>query len=265
MKKLSLILPLALTALVLVAQQPLKGGAKPGSAVALDTAAAPSSATAPRQSPVSRTPADQNTAPADDGQMENVPDQNIDPSEATPPPAADVSRQKLAAATMEKAIPPGALSLAASIGKNILVVRVNGRDVKTFPVSVGVKNHQTPQGHFGIRHIVWNPSWHPPNAGWAKGKKAAGPGSESNPMKVVKIFFQEPDYYIHGTDHEDKLGAAASHGCIRMAQADVYELGRLLQERAGAPRPPLWYARVINVGQPASVMLPKAVPIVIGW
>ena len=38
-----------------------------------------------------------------------------------------------------------------------------------------------------------------------------------------------------------------------------------MQERAGAPRPPLWYARVINVGQPASVMLPKAVPIVIGW
>ena len=141
----------------------------------------------------------------------------------------------------------------------------NGRDVKTFPVSVGVKTHQTPQGHFGIRHIVWNPSWHPPKAAWAKGKQAAGPGGASNPMKVVKIFFQEPDYYIHGTDHEDNLGAAASHGCIRMSQADVYEFGRLLQERTGAARQPQWYARVINGGQSASVMLPKAVPIVIGW
>ncbi len=84
-------------------------------------------------------------------------------------------------------------------------------------------------------------------------------------MKVVKIFFQEPDYYIHGTDHEDNLGAAASHGCIRMSQADVYEFGRLLQERTGAARQPQWYARVINGGQSASVMLPKAVPIVIGW
>jgi lipoprotein-anchoring transpeptidase ErfK/SrfK len=176
-----------------------------------------------------------------------------------------VNQQQAAVASMQKAIPAGALSLAASLGKNIIVVRVDGRDVRTFPVSVGVKAHQTPQGHFGIHHIVWNPSWHPPNAAWAKGKQAARPGGANNPMKVVKIFFQEPDYYIHGTDHEDKLGGAASHGCIRMSQADVYELGRLLQERTGAARQPQWYARVINGGQTASVMLPKTVPIVIGW
>jgi lipoprotein-anchoring transpeptidase ErfK/SrfK len=203
-------------------------------------------------------------APAEDGQFETIPDQNIDPSETAPPPA-EIRQQEQAVASMRKAIPAGSLSLAASIGKNILVVRVNGRDVKTFPISVGVKAHQTPQGNFGIRHIVWNPSWHPPKAAWANHKQAAGPGSSANPMKVVKIFFQEPDYYIHGTDHEDKLGAAASHGCIRMSQANVYELGRLLQERAGAARQAQWYARVFNAGQTASVMLPKAVPIVIGW
>jgi lipoprotein-anchoring transpeptidase ErfK/SrfK len=30
--------------------------------------------------------------------------------------------------------------------------------------------------------------------------------------------------YIHGTPHEDALGTPASHGCIRMANADVIEL-----------------------------------------
>jgi lipoprotein-anchoring transpeptidase ErfK/SrfK len=254
-KRLSVIVSLALTATFLLAQQPSKPAAQsPPAAAGKPSPQAPS---APK------TPEEQSSS--DDGQLENVPDQNIDPSETLPPSPADVNQQKAAEATMQKAIPPGALSLAASIGKNILVVRVNGRDVKTFPVSVGVKAHQTPQGHFGIRHIVWNPSWHPPKAAWAKKKHATGPGSADNPMKVVKIFFQEPDYYIHGTDHEEKLGAAASHGCVRMGQADVYELGRLLQERAGAPRPPQWYARVINGGQTASVMLPKGVPIVIGW
>jgi lipoprotein-anchoring transpeptidase ErfK/SrfK len=208
---------------------------------------------------------DPNTTPPDDGEFENIPDQNIDPSEKTAPPQADVSEQTKVAASMKKAIPSGPLSLAASIGKNILVVRVNGRDVKTFKVSVGVKGHQTPQGHYGIRHIVWNPSWHPPKKAWAKNKKAAAPGSSANPMKVVKIFFREPDYYIHGTDHESKLGEAASHGCIRMSQSDVYELARLIQERGGAGKQPQWYARVINGGQTASVMLPKAIPIVIGW
>jgi lipoprotein-anchoring transpeptidase ErfK/SrfK len=245
MKRLALILPFVLTAVILLAQQPSK-------------TPAPSKL-------VPQTTTEQTTTSADEGELETVPDQNIDPSGTTTPPPADVSQQQAAVASINKRIPAGALSLATSLGKNILVVRVNGRDVKTFPVSVGVKAHQTPQGHFGIRHIVWNPSWHPPNAKWAKGKQAAGPASASNPMKVVKIFFQEPDYYIHGTDHEDKLGAAASHGCIRMSQADVYELGRLLQERTGAARQPQWYARVINGGQTASVMLPKAVPIVIGW
>src|SRR3954469_1316693 len=206
MKRLALILPFALAA-VLLAQQPSK---KP-------TPSTSSSKSTPQAAP--KTTTEQTTTAPDEGELENVPDQNIDPSGTTPPPPADVNQQKAAVASIQKAIPSGSLSLATSLGKNILVVRVNGRDVKAFPVSVGVKAHQTPQGHFGIRHIVWNPSWHPPKAAWAKGKQAAGPASASNPMKVVKIFFQEPDYYIHGTDHEDKLGAAASHGCIRMSQA----------------------------------------------
>ena len=30
--------------------------------------------------------------------------------------------------------------------------------------------------------------------------------------------------YIHGTNHEDELGIPASHGCVRMRNADVIEL-----------------------------------------
>jgi lipoprotein-anchoring transpeptidase ErfK/SrfK len=30
--------------------------------------------------------------------------------------------------------------------------------------------------------------------------------------------------YIHGTPHEDQIGTPASHGCIRMRNADVVEL-----------------------------------------
>src|ERR1700720_3087964 len=30
--------------------------------------------------------------------------------------------------------------------------------------------------------------------------------------------------YIHGTKHEDKVGTAASHGCVRMRNEDVIEL-----------------------------------------
>jgi lipoprotein-anchoring transpeptidase ErfK/SrfK len=36
--------------------------------------------------------------------------------------------------------------------------------------------------------------------------------------------------YIHGTKHEDKIGTAASCGCIRMRNADVVELFDLIDD-----------------------------------
>ena len=159
---------------------------------------------------------------------------------------------------------PAPLSMAVSTQKKILVVRVNGQDVKRYDVAVGTKKHPTPMGRFGVRHIVWNPAWVPPKATWSKGKQPAAPADPNNPMKVVKLFFQEPDYYIHGTDQEDTLGAAASHGCIRLAQQDVYDLARFIMQNGGTPRSDEWYNEVINTMKPADVRLPKAVPLVIG-
>jgi lipoprotein-anchoring transpeptidase ErfK/SrfK len=36
--------------------------------------------------------------------------------------------------------------------------------------------------------------------------------------------------YIHGTKHEDKIGTPASHGCVRMRNADVVELFDLVDK-----------------------------------
>jgi lipoprotein-anchoring transpeptidase ErfK/SrfK len=36
--------------------------------------------------------------------------------------------------------------------------------------------------------------------------------------------------YIHGTKHEHKIGTAASHGCVRMRNADVIELFEMVDE-----------------------------------
>ena len=35
--------------------------------------------------------------------------------------------------------------------------------------------------------------------------------------------------YIHGTNHEEKIGEPASHGCIRMKNADIAELFELVE------------------------------------
>ncbi len=55
-------------------------------------------------------------------------------------------------------------------------------------------------------------------------------------MGRVKLFF-EPLYFIHGTPEAESIGSPASHGCVRMRNADVVALGRLIHERAGAKVP----------------------------
>ena len=158
----------------------------------------------------------------------------------------------------------GEVSLAVSTKKNIMELRVGGKTIRKYDVSVGKKAHPTPHGTFNVNHIVWNPSWVPPKEKWAKGKKAEAPGSRKNPMKVVKIFFKEPDYYIHGTGDEDALGGAASHGCIRMAQTDAFRLGRYLMDHGGAARDNAWYSNVFDRGVSADVRLKGSAKIVIG-
>ena len=66
-------------------------------------------------------------------------------------------------------------------------------------------------------------------------------------MKVVKIFFREPDYYIHGTGDIASLGTAASHGCLRMAPSEAAEVARLVMEHGGAPKEESWYSRVLHL------------------
>jgi lipoprotein-anchoring transpeptidase ErfK/SrfK len=158
----------------------------------------------------------------------------------------------------------GPLWMAASTEKKILVVRLGARDVKTFNIAVGAKSHPTPTGRFTVRHIIWNPAWVPPDEGWAKGKKPAAPGDPKNPMRAVKIFFQEPDYYIHGTNNEQSIGYAASHGCIRMNEADAVELARYLMEHTGIRHDDDWYSNVVVSQKPTDVKLPAGVTFVIG-
>jgi lipoprotein-anchoring transpeptidase ErfK/SrfK len=159
---------------------------------------------------------------------------------------------------------PNAVSLAVSTKKNVMELRVGGKTIRKYDVSVGKKAHPTPGGTYHVSHIVWNPSWVPPKEKWAKGKTAQAPGSEKNPMKVVKIFFKEPDYYIHGTGDEEALGGAASHGCIRMSQRDAFALGRYLMDHGGAQKSDAWYNNVFTRGTSADIHLKSAATIVIG-
>ncbi len=79
-------------------------------------------------------------------------------------------------------------------------------------------------------------------------------------MRVVKIFFKEPNYYIHGTWETGRLGEAASHGCLRMDPEHVAEVARYVMEHGGEPREENWFWRVVhNRRQEKPIYLDRAV------
>lgn len=49
-------------------------------------------------------------------------------------------------------------------------------------------------------------------------------GVQTGVNKRGKVDTRKRYIYIHGTDEEDKIGAPASHGCIRMNNDDIIEL-----------------------------------------
>ena len=157
----------------------------------------------------------------------------------------------------------GTLTLEASLSGKTLMVRKDGEVVKQYDVAVGKHDHPTPSGQFTVQKVVWNPSWVPPDSKWARGKSAKGPGHPANPMKLVKIFFKEPDYYIHGTGDLESLGSAASHGCLRMDPDEAGEVALMVMENAGQFRDWDWVKGILHIGESRTVRLATPTPITV--
>lgn len=114
--------------------------------------------------------------------------------------------------------------------EHVLEVWYRGRErrmprlAETHRVAVGTVGHETPAGVYCIIHKTRNPTWHVPDAQWAKdaglvpGTDIPG-GDPNNPL--VGAFLQiteDPtgNVGIHGTRNLASLGTDASHGCIRV-------------------------------------------------
>jgi murein L,D-transpeptidase YcbB/YkuD len=155
------------------------------------------------------------------------------------------------------------LRLEVDLDARTLQVVERGAVTQEYAVTVGTASHPTPRGSFRISWLEWNPSWHPPDSPWARGRKPMGPGPD-NPMGRVKLFFRNPAYYVHGTDAESEIGHAASHGCVRLRNEDVIALAKVVMEHGGEPPSPSWLQRVIDRFRDTErVTLPNPVPLTI--
>ena len=136
--------------------------------------------------------------------------------------------------------------------------------VRVYRPAIGMPDFHTPRGSFEITNIEWNPWWFPPKASWAKNERVTPPGP-TNPMGKARFAFRGP-YFVHGTPDEKSLGKAASHGCIRLANADAIDLATLMQrELLGT----VASDSILRTAQPSrrtmTVRLPQRVPLEIRY
>ena len=123
------------------------------------------------------------------------------------------------------------VEVVVNIPSGRLELMDGGSVVASYPVSVGSARYPTPVGTYLLATVIWNPWWNPPpESEWARDRKPTPPGP-GNPMGRVKLHMDEL-IYIHGTTSEGRLGAPASHGCIRMSNPDVVDLAKRLARYA---------------------------------
>src|SRR5687767_4555988 len=105
----------------------------------------------------------------------------------------------------------------------------DGKEVKTYPIGVGLLEYPIFIGQREASSIEWNPVWIPPSSDWIERSSTVKPGEivlptdPRNPLGKVKIPLGY-GYLIHQAKGPADMGSLVSHGCIRVMQGDLYDL-----------------------------------------
>lgn len=115
-------------------------------------------------------------------------------------------------------VPVNAAELVVDLSDRHVYVYKQQNLLAKYPIAIGQEGWETPTGTFRVMHLQRNPEWVHPITGEIV---AAGPG---NPLGDRWIGFWSDGHNeigFHGTDQEDLIGQAVSHGCIRMYNRDI--------------------------------------------
>ncbi|MFF7292450.1 L,D-transpeptidase [Microbacterium sp. NPDC008134] len=110
-------------------------------------------------------------------------------------------------------------ALVVTTSTNTLDLYEGGELRQSYPAATGTGGTPTPKGQFAITELLA-----PTNSGY--GPYAYGTTAFSD---VLNSYGGGPGQIgLHGTDDEGSIGSDASHGCVRMANADITALAQLL-------------------------------------
>ena len=113
------------------------------------------------------------------------------------------------------------VQLTLSLSNRSLEVSEPGKITTIYEVAVGQEDWQTPTGEFAVMSKLENPAWQHPLT-----KEEIPPGPD-NPLGSRWIGFWsdgQAQIGFHGTNQEELIGEAVSHGCVRMRNRDIQAL-----------------------------------------
>jgi lipoprotein-anchoring transpeptidase ErfK/SrfK len=141
------------------------------------------------------------------------------PIQVTPKPK--VTRVSPATPVLTKAIAAISYRLVVDLSEAKVYSYWGNQLIASYPVAVGQTGWETPTGTFKVLHMQKNPIWKQPITG------DLIPAGPNNPLGDRWIgFWSDGRHQIgfHGTNKEQLVGQAVSHGCLRMRNNDIRAL-----------------------------------------
>lgn len=120
------------------------------------------------------------------------------------------------------------ISLTVDLSDRQVFVYRNSRLIARYPVAIGQPGWETPTGAFRVHSMKRNPAWQHPIT-----RETVPPGQSGNPLGDRWIGFwsgEKTEIGFHGTNQEDLIGQAVSHGCLRMRNHDIRALFEIVIE-----------------------------------
>lgn len=114
----------------------------------------------------------------------------------------------------------------------------NGKEVAMYPVGVGKLDYPVAISLRKATSVEWNPVWIPPSSDWIEKSSTVKPGEivlptdSRNPLGKVKIPLGY-GYLLHQAKGPQDMGNLVSHGCVRVMQADLYDLSEKIVAAIG--------------------------------
>ncbi len=112
----------------------------------------------------------------------------------------------------------------------VVELRQGGKLIRSFPISPGAGDNQSPAGNWKVDVISWMPEFRWDKSMLEDGQRSKNayllPPGPNNPVGIVWIGLSADGIGLHGTPFPDHIGRNQSHGCIRLSNWDALDLGK---------------------------------------